>query len=72
MPLYNFFTNTGIALHGQRTEGMHVDLIESSISVGRMSVFIYSSGDSPAVATWLVATVMIVEGSAMSARLATK
>jgi hypothetical protein len=31
----------------------------------------YSSGDSPAVATWLAATITIAEGSAQDDQLAT-
>jgi hypothetical protein len=37
---------------------------------GRRSVFIYSSCDSPAVATWLGATLTLAEGSARDARIA--
>jgi len=38
--------------------------------MGRILVFIYNCGDSPAVATWLVVTFMIAEGSARDARFA--
>jgi len=58
--------------HGRRTGEKWMMIELNPDHYGRRSIFIYSSGDRPAVATRLVATIMIAEGSAHDGQLATR